>query len=389
MRFIKVILPLVFILILNSIDSFSIDYNFKNKPLSDALAEVSATDGVSISYKTSDIIAAPNVTAKTKGLKAIETINFILPSNLTARLVGDIIIITSKDSKVEKVAIKRSPVENVRWVSSTSEIVETTDTIYEKNTTIVNDTIYESHTLAMPYDTLLCALEEKNADYITPYIICGYGSFLQNTKASLRGGFCYGGGIEYKHFFKKHYGIGVGLELFEMQSVRRFQDARIVDYESVDSEGESCFKITETTGAVQDISGLYINIPVSFTYKALVADNWELFSSVAFVLGFSVNGKCEYTSGTQSVSGYYPQWDLPIKDLPTHGYGTTKLTGTFESINHGINYGCGVDLGFVYSVKRNVAIAASLFGRYGYGSPSSTYSIGVKFAIPLCIMRDK
>lgn len=361
------------------------DYHFRETSLANALAEISSKEGISISYKSSEVASAPKVTARISGQTPLETIKVILPPNLQAKVIGNIIVITSTNSKIEDVvptAPRKTRTKTEPHKTST-EVRDVGDSIIHKTTTYIRDTLYEYHTMALPTDTVLYVSDI--ADYITPYLKVGYGSLLYNKATITTGNVTYGGGIEYHHFLNKNWGIGTGVGLKSICARFTYPDTEATEPDITDSEGESYTRTTSISGYNDKFQSLYLDIPVTAVYKLPLSYNIDLWISASFVLGVPILGEHTVMQGTETVSGYYPQWDLLLHDMPEHGFGTTDLTGEKHSEKPGITYGANIEINATFRMTPSASIQASLFGEYCYGAIYSNWSAGLKVGVPLKI----
>lgn len=375
----------IVILLAAWVSIYATDYNFRDTPLSDALSEISSKEVVSISYKTSEVASAPKVTARISGQTPLETIKAILPPNLQASVIGSIIVVSSKGSKVESVIPSSKPTKSKKTEPLKTDTVVTDigDTIIHKTTTYIRDTLYEYHTVALPTDTVLFVSDV--ADYIIPYFSVGYGSLLYNGAASTTGNVAYGGGVGYRHFFNKNWGIGTGVGLKVVSASFSYPDAITTEPGATDSEGEKYTKITSVNGYKENYRSLYLDIPVTAVYKLPLSYNIDFWVSASFVLGVPIQGEHRVMQGSETVKGYYPQWDLLIEDMPEHGFGTTNLQGVKTVENPGVTYGANVEVNTTIRLTPVTSIQASLFGEYCYGVKYSNWSVGVKVGVPLKI----
>jgi hypothetical protein len=202
----------------------------------------------------------------------------------------------------------------------------------------------------------------------------GVQSGIGNIQSDVKGvtaGHEIGGAIKvgYIYSLTDHIGIGSGVEFAQYkQKVSLNQGATTLTNFEVDQTG-SAFSYSVTTGNYKESQTLQaIQIPLFLQYKKNINKGVDFNFRAGVKYFLPVNYKIESSAVSVKGSGYYPDVNLYIDNLPEYGFGNqTNYSGSGEYITKGILMST-FELGFTFQMGAKNALNAAMFLDSGYGS---------------------
>ena len=124
----------------------------------------------------------------------------------------------------------------------------------------------------------------------------------------------------YSYFFNPQWGIqtGVGLQSFGSISTYNFLSSS----PEVDTDGDSYLFKTKYTNWQEKQQALYVEIPVMAQYRHFFNQKWGLMASAGAKIALPLNAGYKSAGGDITTTGYYPQWNVELNNLPQHGFST-------------------------------------------------------------------
>ncbi len=165
----------------------------------------------------------------------------------------------------------------------------------------------------------------------------------------------------YVKMFSKEIGLGLGLEYVEYnQNVLPTSNFSSATYlvDSVNSAFEYRLNVTQYEEQ-QNMSAL--QIPLFIQYKTLVNKGIYLYTRVGAKYMMPQKFETSATASKVTVSGYYPDFNLLITDLPSRGFGTQtgySQTGTYATTNVFLG---SLEFGFIYPIAKKSKIYVGLY----------------------------
>lgn len=180
-----------------------------------------------------------------------------------------------------------------------------------------------------------------------------------------------GGAIKvgYIYSLTDHIGIGSGVEFAQYkQKVSLNQGGTTLTNYEVDQTG-SAFAYSVTTGNYKESQTLQaIQIPLFLQYKKNINKGVDFNFRAGVKYFLPVNYKIESSAVSVKGSGYYPDVNLYIDNLPEYGFGNqTNYSASGEYKTKGILMST-FELGFTFQMGAKNALYAAMFLDSGYGS---------------------
>ncbi|WP_291530068.1 OmpA family protein [Bacteroides sp. UBA939] len=190
-------------------------------------------------------------------------------------------------------------------------------------------------------------------------------------------GLGYGGTIGIQYFFNYNWGIagGVGLSCYKSSAKYNgeFTYEGLYDLDGLvtgDPMGEY-YNLQLGLGNWKETQKAYfLEIPIMAMYQK----KWGLKQSVGMYFGLGVklqlpiiSQEYEVNKGSElSVSGYYPQSDLTIDDLPARGFGKTIESGYKGDMDLKLGLAGTAELGLLFRLSSRVDLTLGAYVDYGF-----------------------
>jgi len=193
------------------------------------------------------------------------------------------------------------------------------------------------------------------------------GSGFHNLKYDLKNGtqensMGYTCNLGYNYFFSKNWGLGAGLELesFQSKATLNYQTSKA----SKDTDGESFEFRTQYTDWQEKQSILLLDIPISLIYQKQMSEKLKFQFSIGPKVSFAVQSNYQIEGGTIETTGFYPQYNVVLFDMPQHNF--TTLT-TFPKNDTSLNpvVSAYSNLGALYKLNNLMDLYAGVYFNYG------------------------
>ncbi|WP_243348637.1 PorT family protein [Parabacteroides sp. FAFU027] len=215
--------------------------------------------------------------------------------------------------------------------------------------------------LGLILSTLIHAQEKGN------YLNINLGGGLHNLSYTLQDGTQKGNtgisaGIGFSHFFTRQWGFqtGLGIETFNATSTLNVLEAT----PAIDSDGDAYIFKSDIRGWKENQSSVYLEIPLTGQFKYTYSDKIGIISTFGAKVAFPINTTYKTTGGEIVTSGYYPQWDAELTDMPQHGFTTIHPTFNGDYSLKAL-YSAVVELGGIYKLSDKQHLYIGGYLNYG------------------------
>jgi hypothetical protein len=165
----------------------------------------------------------------------------------------------------------------------------------------------------------------------------------------------------YVKTFKNNFGIGVGLEYAQLKSNVNTDEIFSTSTNLIDDVNSAfVYKVT-TEGYSEDQEFGALQIPLFLQYKTRLDSISSFYVRVGAKYFMPRNFKTKATASKVTATGYYPDFNLLITDLPSHGFGTTlnySESAEYETQNV---FMFNLELGVSFNVGTKNSIYAGFF----------------------------
>lgn len=188
---------------------------------------------------------------------------------------------------------------------------------------------------------------------------------LPNGKVQLKPSLGAEAGLQFR--LSNHFKIVTGLEFFRYQSKAALADNKVYSHNLIDDMGSS-FEyraVTSSYSETQSITALHVPLLLQFTAGALQKTQWYFNAGGKFMLPSKVSVKANASKIT--TTGYYPDVNAEVHDLPQHGFGIVnnwQSSGSY-STKPGWLLSAGTGFSFKLSPSGKTRLYAGVYADYG------------------------
>lgn len=166
----------------------------------------------------------------------------------------------------------------------------------------------------------------------------------------------------YSYFFTPQWGLhtGLGFQSFNSLSTLNYLSST----PDIDTDGKSYTFKENYKNWQERQQALFVDIPLTIQFKLPLSKKMGLLTSVGGNISFPVNSGFKTTGGELVTTGFYPQYNAELSDLPQHGFST--MTKTFTG-NQSIKtaYMAIADLGGLYKLNEKLDLYGGAYINYG------------------------
>jgi len=205
-----------------------------------------------------------------------------------------------------------------------------------------------------------------NAQEITIKLNGGPSGILYDSSAG-NGELKFGGGlgIGYTYFFSEKWGIGTGLDVMYNQNSFKLNAGTTINSYEVDDQ-TSAFEYQVTSKNYnEDQDFISFAVPVLLQYKTMFASQTEWYVRFGGKVLFPGKQNVKASADEIQLTGYYPDLNIAIDDLPSHGFG--KITNWKDETSVSLNptFLISVETGLAFKLKGNMKLYTGVYADYG------------------------
>lgn len=189
-----------------------------------------------------------------------------------------------------------------------------------------------------------------------------YESSLGNGSLKMGGGI----GIGYTYFLNNHWGINTGIDVFYNQNSFKLNDGTTINSYEVDDQ-MSAFEYRVTSKNYQEKQHFTsFAIPVLLQYKTSISNQSQWYLGFGGKVLFAGKQNIKASADELQLKGYYPDIDLLIDDLPSHGFGTVNNWQDKTSSDLKPSFLISLETGLTFKLKGNMQFYTGVFADYGF-----------------------
>ncbi|QEC40656.1 OmpA family protein [Pseudobacter ginsenosidimutans] len=190
----------------------------------------------------------------------------------------------------------------------------------------------------------------------------GINYSMKHGDVSLKPGFQLGFG--YMRSIGRRWGIRTGVELGLYQSkVSLDPGTQFTSYE-IDSENSAFEYRVKANGYREEQKFWALKIPVMLQLHPEFNKN-GLYAQLGVQLGLPVSNSYSTSADQISATGYYPDYNLEITELPVHGFGTQNGWKGKGEYDFNLSWSAAAELGWRFRIAANNNLYAGFYVDYG------------------------
>ena len=223
------------------------------------------------------------------------------------------------------------------------------------------------------------AQSNQHSNYIGLYIGSGMNSLLYTPDSgSFRPGLGGQVGIQYMHFFGKHFGFGIGAQYGVYNAYAKYnvtlQSDMLITHPS-NNWNYYPRNVYDNLTEHQMVSTL--SVPVELYFRAPMGDKWAFLLGLGAQFDKTFHAKYAVTDGQYETQGYFPVTNVTYRNLPDYGFRvyTDRPEGNVEDVK---DWGISLiaDLGFNVALGNHWGLYMGIYGGYGLTNLYDTVNSG-------------
>ncbi len=172
-------------------------------------------------------------------------------------------------------------------------------------------------------------------------------------------------GIGYTHFLNEHWGILTGVEArLNRNTFSLDNNNQFTTYE-IDDQGSAFEYRVSAAGYEEDQKFYSFSIPLMLQYRIMFSDRTGIYIGLGGKVLFTGKQDIDASAGTLALSGYYPDLNLEIDDLPAHGFGTVNNWEGDSEVSLKTSVLLSAEGGLVFKLKERLNLYTGIYVDYG------------------------
>jgi len=177
-----------------------------------------------------------------------------------------------------------------------------------------------------------------------------------------------GAGLQYAHFFNKHFGFGVGVN-YATYSATAMYNKTIHGTATTHPDNGLTYDPVNIYDNWRERQTLgVLSVPVEFMYRTDLCETWALLAGLGMQFDLPINASYRAVDGAYETQGYFPATGVTYSNLPAYGFqryeaDPDKQHGEVSVGNSG--FSLIADLGANHNLKNNWGLYLGIYATYG------------------------
>lgn len=212
---------------------------------------------------------------------------------------------------------------------------------------------------------IFCMLiQAQNSDNFLHF---SFGSGQHNLSYSLKDGIQkpntgFMANVAFSHFFTSKLGLqsGIGIQTLSSVSILNLTE----NTPAIDSDMDIYVHNVKFKNWQEKQQVMFVEIPLEGQFKQRISEKINMLLTLGAKLSIPVSATYKTTGGEIVTSGYYPQYNIELTDLPNHGF--TTITQSFSGKNKlNLLYSAIAKIGVGYKLTEKIDLHAGAYFNYG------------------------
>ncbi|MBW1654310.1 OmpA family protein [Flavobacterium quisquiliarum] len=188
-----------------------------------------------------------------------------------------------------------------------------------------------------------------------------YDSTIGNGTLKFGGGI----GVGYTYFFSKNWGISTGIDVMYNQNSFKLNDGNTINSYEVDDQ-TSAFEYRVTSSKYKEEQHfISAAIPLLMQYRTAFASNTQWYLGFGGKILFPGKQTVKASADQLQLSGYYPDLNLLIDDLPSHGFGQVNNWKDETKTSLDPSFLLSLETGLTFKIKEKTQLYTGVYVDYG------------------------
>lgn len=169
----------------------------------------------------------------------------------------------------------------------------------------------------------------------------------------------------YGYFLGKHVGIITGLGIQSLKSTATISSQTSIS--DTDADGDSYQFRTSYNNWKENQSSLMLSTPIGVAFRGDWTKKVSWYASAGARVFMPIQSKYKVEGGSIVTSGFYPQWNVELTDMPQHGF--TTVEGNIDGdATLKTSFGAFMNAGAAFKLNERLNLIAGVYGNYGFTS---------------------
>ncbi|WP_167498113.1 outer membrane beta-barrel protein [Flavobacterium resistens] len=173
-------------------------------------------------------------------------------------------------------------------------------------------------------------------------------------------------GIGYTYFLNNHWGINTGIDVFYNQNAFKLKEGTTINSYEVDDQ-MTAFEYRVSPKNYQEKQHFVsLAIPVLLQYRTAMSSQSQWYLGFGGKVLFPGKQTIKASADELQLSGYYPDMDLLVENLPSHGFGKVNNWQDNTSADLKTSLLVSLETGLTFKLKENLQLYTGIFADYGF-----------------------
>ncbi|WP_417359604.1 OmpA family protein [Galbibacter sp.] len=172
-------------------------------------------------------------------------------------------------------------------------------------------------------------------------------------------------GIGYTHFLNEHWGLQTGVEARLNRNTFTLDNNRQFTTYEIDDQGSAFEYRVSADGYEEDQKFYSFSIPLMLQYHTMFSDKTGVYFGLGGKVLFTGKQDIEANAEALALSGYYPDLNLEIDDLPAHGFGSISNWEGDSKVSLKTSVLLSAEGGLVFKLKDRLNLYTGIYVDYG------------------------
>jgi OmpA-OmpF porin, OOP family len=170
-------------------------------------------------------------------------------------------------------------------------------------------------------------------------------------------------GINYSYPLASKFNLITGVTAGYFSTKNTLKDGAVFSSNQVDDAG-SAFRLNASATGYRETQRFFTaGVPVMVQYHTSGEKQWYINAGAKFLFPFSSTVKS--SANQLKLSGYYPDYNIEVDDLPKHGFGTVANWQSNSKLVLNATATLSAATGINFSVAHNMKLYTGLYLDYG------------------------
>lgn len=188
-----------------------------------------------------------------------------------------------------------------------------------------------------------------------------YDSSMGNGTFGYSGGL----GVNYTCFFAKNWGLQTGVEARYNSNVFDLDNNEQLISNEIDNQASAFEYIVNPNEYTEKQHFYSFSIPVMLQYQTSTSNTTGFYFGLGAKVLFPRKQKVDVNAETLLLSGYYPDLNLEIDDLPEYGFGTINNWSDNTNVALSTSLLLSIEGGLTFKLKEDLKLYTGIYADYG------------------------